>query len=133
MEFYEARNRLRRMGRENLLKLALKQEISRCPVGGVACNLYFRYEGFGFCASEILGQGCEVQSLKSPENCRKDTEEADSPPSVERRDEHKAPVGNPCLQYLTGFESPPPQRQEVLLPETKEPWKNKEPEASSQG
>jgi hypothetical protein len=57
MELYEARNKLRRMDKAGLTELASKQGITRCAVGGKECGLYFRYEGSGFCVSEILGQG----------------------------------------------------------------------------
>jgi hypothetical protein len=64
MEFYEARNILRTMRKAYLLELASKQEIRRCVVGGKECSLHLTYEGFGFCVSEILGQGCQVQRAK---------------------------------------------------------------------
>jgi hypothetical protein len=86
MEFKEARNKLRRVRKEDLLELAFKQGISKCVIGGEACGLYIRYEGFGFCVSEIMGQGCQVQRTKTLENCPKDLEEkeTDSPlPLVE--------------------------------------------------
>ena len=62
MEFYEAKNKLRTMQKACLLELASKQEIRRCVVGGAECSLHFTYEGFGFCVSEILRQGCQVTS-----------------------------------------------------------------------
>ncbi len=63
MEFYEARKKLRTMDKVVLLGLASKQRgISRCAIGGEACGLYFCYEGWGFCVSEILGQGCHQKS-----------------------------------------------------------------------
>jgi hypothetical protein len=95
MEFYEARNKLRRMSKEKLFELASKQGISRCVIGGKECRLYFRYEGLGFCVSEILGQGCQVQRTKILENCHEDTKEADSPPPL---------TGSPNANR-TGFES----------------------------
>ena len=68
MEFYEARKKLRTMDKVDLLGLASKQRgISRCAIGGEACGLYFCYEGWGFCVSEILGQGCQVQWSKTLE------------------------------------------------------------------
>jgi hypothetical protein len=74
MEFNEARNKLRRMTKDVLFELASKQEISRCVIGDEMCGLYFRYEGFGFCISEILGQGCQVQRTKTLENRDKNLE-----------------------------------------------------------
>ncbi len=131
MELHEARKNLRRMTKEDLLELASKQEITKCVVGGEECNLYFRYEGFGFCVSEILGQGCQVQRSKALENCYKVPKETDPPPSVEARDEERDMVGNTFLQYLSYPGSS--QRRQVFLLVTKEPWKKKEPDASYRG
>jgi len=81
MEFYEARNKLRRMGQADLLELASKQGgIPRCVIGGEACGFYFRYERLGFYVSEIMGQGCQVQRWKTLEDCHKDLKETDRPP-----------------------------------------------------
>jgi len=80
MKLYEVRNKLRRMGKTDLFELASKQGISRCVIGGGACGLYFRHEGLGFCVSEILGQGCQVQRSKTLENCHEDLKEIDCPP-----------------------------------------------------
>jgi len=84
MEFYKARNELRRMDKADLFELTSRQGSSRCAIGGEACRLYFRYEGFGFCVSETLGQGCQLLRLKTLENCHKDLKEIDClPPLVE--------------------------------------------------
>jgi hypothetical protein len=82
MQFYEARNKVRRMADSDLFELASQNGISRCAIDGEACRLYFRYEGFGFCVSETLGQGCQVQRSKTLENCRKDMKEIDCPPPL---------------------------------------------------
>ena len=82
MEFHEARNKLRRMDKAHLYQLASNQGISRCVIGGEECGLYFRYEGFGFCVSELLGQGCQVQRTKTLENCPKDPEEKEIDPPL---------------------------------------------------
>jgi len=68
VEFYEAKNKLRTMQKEYLLELASKQEIRRCVVGDEECRLHFTYEGFGFCVSEILGHGCQIQRAKDEFN-----------------------------------------------------------------
>jgi hypothetical protein len=63
------------MDKAHLYELASNQGIPIFVVGGVECNLYFRYEDFGFCVSEILGQGCQVQCPKTLENYHKDPTE----------------------------------------------------------
>jgi hypothetical protein len=100
MEFHEARNKLRRMGKADLLELASNQGgISRCAIGGEACGLYFRYEGLGFCVSEILGQGCQVQRTKTLENWNEDPKEIDCPPPlVENLDRNRNGLESTLLQ-----------------------------------
>ena len=61
MDVYEARNELRRMCRRDLWRLVSAQRISGCLIGDRACGLYLRYKGFNFCASEIIGEGCQVE------------------------------------------------------------------------
>ena len=52
----------------DLLGTASNQRgISRCAIGGEARRFCFCYEGWGFCVSEILGQGCQVQRPKTLE------------------------------------------------------------------
>ena len=49
------------MGRVDLLKKALDQKEHRCVLNPEGqCEFYFKYKGFGFCASELLGEGCRV-------------------------------------------------------------------------
>jgi hypothetical protein len=102
MKFYEARNKLRRVAKTDLFELASKQGISRCVIGGRACGLYFRYEGFGFCVSEILGQGCQVERSKTLENCHEDLKEIDCPPPlVEDPDRNSNGLESTLLHYPT--------------------------------
>jgi hypothetical protein len=61
MDVYEARSELRRMCRRDLWRLVSAQRISGCLIGDRACGLYLRYKGFNFCASEIIGEGCQVE------------------------------------------------------------------------
>ena len=61
MDFYQARNELRRMSRRHLLRLASTQRVSKCLIGVRACCLHLHYQGFNFCISEIMGEGCQVE------------------------------------------------------------------------
>ena len=61
MDVSEARSELRKMTKGNLFKLASKQRILRCQIGGQACGFFLYYKGFNFCISEISGQGCQVE------------------------------------------------------------------------
>jgi len=63
MDFYSARSELRRMGIGELLGTAAEQKLQKCIIVGKPCRFYFRYGPFGFCASEILGTGCEIERL----------------------------------------------------------------------
>jgi hypothetical protein len=102
MKFYEARNELRRMGKAGLLELASNQGISRCVIGGGACEFYFRHEGFGFCVSEILGQGCQAERSKTLENCHEDLKGIDCPPPlVENPDRNSNGLESTLLHYPT--------------------------------
>jgi hypothetical protein len=46
--------------------MVMRQRKSRCQLNGF-CPLHFRYEGYTFCVSEVLGKGCEVQKLEKLE------------------------------------------------------------------
>ena len=100
MEFHEARNKLRRMGKADLIEMASNRGITRCVIGSRACGLYFRYEGFGFCVSEILGQGCQAERSKALENCHENLKEIDCPPPlVENPDRNRNGLENTLLHY----------------------------------
>ena len=116
VEFYEARNKLRRMGEADLFELASKQGISRCVIGSGACGLYFRYEGFGFCVSEILGQSCQVQRSKTLENCHKDLKEIDSPPPlVENPDRNRYGIESTLIYSVTNLEPSCPRDRKFFM------------------
>jgi hypothetical protein len=66
MNFRLARTELRKMGRKNLVNMLMSQKESKCLLNGL-CSLHFDYEGYTFCLSEILGEGCESQRLKKLE------------------------------------------------------------------
>jgi hypothetical protein len=67
MDALMIKNELRKMRRRNLLKLVTNQKISNCLIAGTACGLHLRYKTFTFCASEIMGQSCQLQKLKKLE------------------------------------------------------------------
>ncbi len=66
MSVYQIRNKLRRMSRRYLWSLASAQRISKCLVGGRTCCLHLHYQGFNFCISEIMGEGCQIEKSASP-------------------------------------------------------------------
>jgi hypothetical protein len=79
MGVYEARSELRRMCRRDLWKLVSAQRISGCLIGGRACCLYLHYKGFNFCASEIIGQGCQVERSARLAEAHQDEEKINCP------------------------------------------------------
>jgi hypothetical protein len=80
MNFHSVRLELRRLGSKKLFKILMNQKESKCLMHGF-CSLLFKYEGYAFCLSEVLGQGCEIESLKKLEKeiCKREEE----PPSEE--------------------------------------------------
>jgi len=66
MNFHSVRLELRRSGSKKLLKILMNQKESKCLMHGF-CSLLFKYEGYTFCLSEVLGQGCEIENLKKLE------------------------------------------------------------------
>ena len=66
MNFHSVRLELRKLGRKKLLKILMNQKESKCLMNGF-CSLLFKYKGYTFCLSEVLGQGCEIENLKKLE------------------------------------------------------------------
>jgi hypothetical protein len=66
MNFHSVRLELCRLGNKNLFKILMNQKESKCLLNGF-CSLLFKYEGYTFCLSEVLGQGCEIEKLKKLE------------------------------------------------------------------
>jgi hypothetical protein len=64
MDILKARIELRRMSTGDLFKLALYRKMSNCLIGGRPCGFLLQYKGSGFCVSEILGKGCQVERLE---------------------------------------------------------------------
>ena len=66
MDIQSTKEKLRKLKRKKLFETAMSQRKSRCILNGY-CSLHFRYEGYTFCLSEVLGKGCEVQELEKLE------------------------------------------------------------------
>ena len=79
MDFYQARNELRRMSRRHLLSLASTQRVSKCFLGGRACCLHLHYQGSNFCISEIMGEGCQVERSAKGEEVYQSQDETSCP------------------------------------------------------
>ena len=77
-DFRSVRSELRRLGSKKLFKILMNQKESRCLLNGF-CSLFFKYKGYTFCLSEVLGRGCEVENLKKLEEGACKTEESSSP------------------------------------------------------
>jgi len=67
MDVLKDRFELKMMNRRDLFNLAVSQKISKCLIGGRPCCYYLQYRGSSFCVSEILGKGCQVESLEQLE------------------------------------------------------------------
>ncbi len=74
MNFSSVRSELRRLGSKKLFKILMNQKESKCLLNGF-CSLFFKYEGYTFCLSEVLGRGCEIENLKKLEEGTCKTEE----------------------------------------------------------
>jgi hypothetical protein len=77
MNFHLVRSELRRMGRKNLFKMLMSQKEPKCILNGL-CSFHFRYKGYTFCLSEVLGEGYEWQRLKKLEEETCEREEGHS-------------------------------------------------------
>ena len=65
IDFLELRAELRRLGPADLLKMASKQKEHNCVLNPSGlCQFYFKYKGFGFCVSELSGQGCQAEKAR---------------------------------------------------------------------
>jgi len=59
VDVFEPRKELRGM-RGKVLTATINQKEQNCILAGL-CQFKFLYKGTGFCASEILGQGCQIE------------------------------------------------------------------------
>jgi len=75
MDIQSIREKLRKLKCKHLCEMVMRQRKSRCLLNGY-CPLHFRYEGYTFCVSEVLGKGCEVQKLEKLEKeiCQRNEE-----------------------------------------------------------
>ena len=65
MNFWEVRAELKRLDPTDLLKMALNQGEHHCVLNPKGpCPYYFKYKGFGFCVSELSGQGCQAEKAR---------------------------------------------------------------------
>ncbi len=64
--FQSTRGKLRKLKCKKLFEMAMNQGKTRCTLSGY-CPLCFKYEGYTFCLSEVLGKGCEVQKMEKLE------------------------------------------------------------------
>ena len=59
------KSELKKLGAVTLLKMAFNQKEKRCVLNGL-CPFYLNYKDYGFCVSEILGEGCQEEKLREP-------------------------------------------------------------------
>jgi hypothetical protein len=61
----ELRTELRKLGPADLLRMASNQKEHHCVLNpNGPCQFYFKYTGFGFCVSELSGQGCQAEKAR---------------------------------------------------------------------
>jgi hypothetical protein len=63
MSFDSIKGELRRLEVRILFEMVMKQKESKCILNGL-CPFYFKHKGYGFCLSEVLAKGCEMQKLE---------------------------------------------------------------------
>jgi hypothetical protein len=62
IDLWKLRTGLRTLGPADLLKMASNQRDHNCVLNpNKSCEFYFKYKGFGFCVSELSGQGCQAE------------------------------------------------------------------------
>ena len=65
IDFWKLRTELRMLGPAHLLKMASIQKDHHCVLNpGGPCQFYFKYQGFGFCVSELSGRGCQAEKAQ---------------------------------------------------------------------
>ena len=65
IDIWKLRTELRMVGPDDLLKMASNQSEHNCvlnPKG--SCQFYLKHKGFGFCVSELSGQGCRAEKAQ---------------------------------------------------------------------
>ena len=65
MECLKLKAELRKLGPAGLLMMASNQNEHNCALNpNGSCRFYFKYKGFGFCVSELLGKGCHAEMAR---------------------------------------------------------------------
>ncbi len=91
-EISRFRAELRQMTRANILRMVFGQRQKKCLLGGT-CPFLLEYKRVLFCVSEILGEGCQIEKLKSLSGQAAQCEVEDS------NEPFPLPIG-PCLPGL---------------------------------
>ncbi len=69
MNIDKMRAELRRSGARSLLRMAINQKEARCILVGL-CPFYLKYQGVGFCISELMGHSCQAEKFRKLEEER---------------------------------------------------------------
>jgi hypothetical protein len=65
IDFRTLKTELRKLRNADLLEIALNQKEYNCVLNPDGpCQFYFKYKGFGFCVSELSGQGCQAEKAR---------------------------------------------------------------------
>jgi hypothetical protein len=104
------RSELRRKTPGELFRLVANQRIPKCLIGGTVCCYYLRYGEAGFCISELLGQGCQLERLRKLEEVHPCDEEA-GPflPFKKKMDMEPAGPGRKVLEFKVCYKHGPIQ------------------------
>jgi len=69
IDFWKLRTELKTLGPANFLQMASNQKEHQCALNpNGSCEFYFKYKGFGFCVSELSGQGCQAEKARAREH-----------------------------------------------------------------
>ncbi len=60
---FNRKSELRRLAKGDLLKMVFGQPEKNCILGGI-CPFLLNYQQIRFCASEVLGHGCQTEKLR---------------------------------------------------------------------
>ncbi len=64
MDFHSIKGELRSLEIRILFEMVMNQREFKCLIMNGLCPFYFKHKGYGFCLSEVLGRGCELQQLE---------------------------------------------------------------------
>ena len=77
------------MGTRQLLRTAADQKIQKCMITNKLCRFHFRHGKFAFCASEILGESCEIERVEEQEEVIQRDDEMISEQSIFQKPEER--------------------------------------------